>query len=696
MNFKRISAFFITITMLLSAPQIFVYAEDEFDSMTDLLIAAGATGVQYALIDNGEIALTDTAGVFSLSQGGEVEADDLLGVGSVSKTYVAACVLKLCEQGLVDLDESVVKYIPEFEMADERYTDITVRMLLNHSSGLMGSSFSNAFLFDEYNENYKQELLESLRSQRLKADPGAFSVYCNDGFTLAEILVERVSGKSYSEFLRENISQSLGLENTFTPADDFNRERLVKTYSASGAELPADTISAIGSGGVYATAEDLCKFSKAFLEDSPVLSEEYAKMSFNPEYKNGMHIEFEDNTLGYGLGWDTVDCYPFNRYDIRAVSKGGDTLWYHSSLVVLPEYNMSAAVISSGGSSVINQMFASRLLLERLLEKGEIEEILPDKSFEVYESVEMPEEYLDYAGMYGSSSGVTEVDLSADGTMTMTVVGAEDIEGGVTTYKYTDNGVFVLDIPGMENSARVKFVNEENGETYITAEQYVSVPGLGQTAAGDYFAEKLELPEDYEVSQKWRERSDKKYYLINEQYNSQVYQNGGLISSLPLYDKLPGYILTYKIKDDVSAISVIQIPGSSGRDLGDIEFYTENGIEYMESASALYIAEDGIESLYFGGDGGVCTIQPEGYARWYKIPSVAEGGKISVDIPENASFSVFDSQGNCVFDSYVNKSGECVLPARESEAEEPAGEDEACSYIVFSGCPGSRFDIMYE
>ncbi|HBC31924.1 MAG TPA: penicillin-binding protein, partial [Clostridiales bacterium] len=75
------------------------------------------------------------------------------------------------------------------------------------------------------------ELLLQLAKQPLKAAPGEFSVYCNDGFTLAEIVVEKVSGMSYSEFLKKNITEPLGMSNTYTPQDDFDRNRLVRTFN---------------------------------------------------------------------------------------------------------------------------------------------------------------------------------------------------------------------------------------------------------------------------------------------------------------------------------------------------------------------------------------------------------------------------------------------------------------------------------
>lgn len=75
-----------------------------------------------------------TTGVYSKTENRALTDDDLYGIGSISKTYTAAAMMKLVEQGKVDLDEPVTAYLPDFTMADPRYTQITVRMLLNHSS----------------------------------------------------------------------------------------------------------------------------------------------------------------------------------------------------------------------------------------------------------------------------------------------------------------------------------------------------------------------------------------------------------------------------------------------------------------------------------------------------------------------------------------------------------------------------------
>lgn len=102
-------------------------------------------------------------------------------------------------------------------------------MLMNHSLGLYGSHYGNSFLFDDNETKNHDELLVKLQSENLKSNPGEFSVYCNNGFQLLEILIERVSGLSYSEFLETCISKPLHLTSTKTPRDSFDRGRLTRS-----------------------------------------------------------------------------------------------------------------------------------------------------------------------------------------------------------------------------------------------------------------------------------------------------------------------------------------------------------------------------------------------------------------------------------------------------------------------------------
>ena len=178
-----------------------------------------AAQASWAVWQDGKIISSGSQRAEEDGGSGPLEGESpVYGAGSVSKIFTTAAVMQLAEAGKLDLDQPVVRYLPSFKMADPRYKDITVRMLLNHSSGLMGSSFTSGMLFDDPSTTATGNLLDCLAGQRLKADPGAYSVYCNDGFTLAELVVEAVSGVSFEEYLREHIFDPAGLKETYFPS----------------------------------------------------------------------------------------------------------------------------------------------------------------------------------------------------------------------------------------------------------------------------------------------------------------------------------------------------------------------------------------------------------------------------------------------------------------------------------------------
>ncbi len=600
----------------------------------------------------------------------------MYGIGSISKMFTAVVVMQLVQEDRVNLDTPVVAYIPEFTMEDPRYKNITVRMLLNHSSGLMGSTLVNSLLFNDNDSATYDNLLDSLKTSRLKAAPGEFSVYCNDGFSLAEILVERVSGLSFTEYLQENVSGPLNLYNTKTPSDHFQRERLVKTYlPGSDTTLPAEAVNMIGAGGIYSSARNLCRFATIFMDNSQsdVLNSTSRKAMENKEYLNGLWPEDKDSLISYGLGWDSVATYPFGEYGIKALSKGGDTLFYHGNLTVLPEENMAVAVLSSGGSSTYNQVMAQEILLSALKAKGSIPDILPYKTFTEPAPAPMPESELQYTGIYGNSIGLYQITIDANGTLTLGNV--LDSSSGTQQFIHTGSGRFY----SSDGSTYVSF-EEVDGTVYLYVCGYTLLPGLGQTITAEYQVQKLAgITISPEVKSLWEKRNGKKYFLLNEKYSSEIYTAGTPYSIILLPDEPEGYVLNAAITDSNTAQTNIRIPGLWGRDLNDYDFYKDGNTEYLRTGGYIFVSEDGITSLpsaSFGAD-----IGENGYARWYKIGKETENKKIKVALPENASFIVYDENNACVADSYITGQDTVTLPQN--------------GYILFAGDAKTDYSVEY-
>lgn len=633
----------------------------------------GISSIQYALIDNGELVLSSQTGVNRTNSKTPLSANTLYGIGSISKIFTTVAIMQLVEQGLVDLDKPVIDYIPEFKMADSRYIDITVRMLLNHSSGLMGSTLNNSLLFGDRDFSTYSTLLETLSTSRLKANPGAYSVYCNDGFTLAELIVEKVTGLSFTTYIDKYISTPLNLNNTTTPIDTFERMNLAGTYSTlSKAPLPSDSLNMIGAGGIYSTAEELCYFSELFMSRNTktnVLSYSSAKAMEYPEYKRGIHPK-NGTSFTYGLGWDSMDTAAFSQYGIKALIKGGDTYQYHGSLIVLPEENIAIALLSSGGSSAHNQVMGQEILLTYLEEKGRIER-KAEETTKLPEKATMPATYKKYEGIYGTSGGLIQVKISSDGTLTLS---SENSKQSIK-HIYTGDGKFYY----TDGSYYYSFVEESNGLTYLYCNSVTSLPGIGKYISSDYQAQKLEENKiTPEVKKIWEERSGKKYFIVSEKYSSQSYARS-CIMALQMSKTIEGYWLDAKIIDENTAKSVIQIPGVYGRDLMDYEFIKINNQEYLKSGNYLFISEDKVKQL--PSTTKFYAFDKNAYANWFKITKKTAGKKIRLINQGHVSMGVYNKDGVCLSFSPIDDNYTFTLPEE--------------GYVVFAGEAGATYTVTY-
>jgi CubicO group peptidase (beta-lactamase class C family) len=119
-------------------------------------------------------------------------------------------------------------------MLSPAYRQITVRMLLDHSSGFPGSEYRNIFT-TELVPGYAQQTMEALASERLKTTPGYMSVYCNDGFTMIEMLVPAVTGKTFAQFVQDEVFTPLGMTHSAYPLEPFADGAYAKCYSGDTA-----------------------------------------------------------------------------------------------------------------------------------------------------------------------------------------------------------------------------------------------------------------------------------------------------------------------------------------------------------------------------------------------------------------------------------------------------------------------------
>lgn len=594
----------------------------------------------------------------------EKKADTVSAVGSVSKIFCTTAALQLYEQELLDIDAPVTDYVPEFTMQDERYKDITVRMLMNHTSGLMGMVYDDMMLYDDIDTAYHDRFIRYLKNSRLKADPGTLATYSNDGFTLLEIVVERVSGESFTDYVENHISKPLKLENTGTAAKMYGSENTANIF-VGGVPYDTDYCMAFGSGGIMSTASELCKFGTAFFRDDETLLGQSSKDEMQ---KNNARDKYEG---AFGLGWDAVDISKnwTTSKDVQIMFKGGALLHQYAGLMVAPDEQISVSVTMNGAGPGEATMLTESLMISALAEKGITVTLDEPKVMETADKV--PEKYLKMADIYAREDGICKVEFSDGKYMGITEITAENPR--TKWYMYTADDSFVL-MDGEPDSdhfvqagdQELLTFTERNGNTYICKDENTYADGFGRYIDSSYYLQRVgEFHVSDNAQQAWTQRNGKKYYMTNMKY-SNAYYNASPCLKLNVPEGVDGcakfmgkmIMKTVRFTDENKAEGFALIPGEAGRDLIDFEVFTENGCEYLRTGeqSLTLVSEDSFPCL----TADIHEIALEtGRAKWYKIGET-DLKSVTLDIPEKAAVYIYDKFDNMIYASYMKGYGNNV------------------------------------
>lgn len=594
----------------------------------------------------------------------EIKADSVSAVGSVSKIFCTTAALQLYEQGLLDIDAPVTDYVPEFTMQDERYKDITVRMLMNHTSGLMGMVYDDMMLYDDIDTTCHDRFIGHLKNSRLKADPGTLATYSNDGFTLLEIVVEHVSGESFTDYVENHISKPLKLENTGTAAKMYGSKNTANIF-VGGVPYDTDYCMAFGSGGIMSTAPELCKFGAAFFKGDETLLRQSSKDEMQ---KNNSRDKYEN---AFGLGWDSVDVSKSwtTSEDVQLMFKGGSLLHQYAGLMVAPDEQISVAVTMNGASAGDVTMLTESLMISALAQKGIRVTFDEPKVMETADKV--PEKYLKMADIYAREDGIFKVEFPDGKYMEINEITAENPKA--KRYMYTVDDRFVLMDGEPDSDSFVQAgdrelltFTERNGNTYICKYENTYADGFGRYIDSSYYLQRVgEFNASDSVQQAWTQRNGKKYYMTNMKYSNAFYNVSPCVK-LNVPEEINGcakftgkmIMKTVSFTNENKAEGFVLIPGEAGRELTDFEVFTENGCEYLRTCdqALTLVSEDSIPDL----TADIHEIALEtGRAKWYKIGEM-DLKSVTLDIPEKAAVYIYDKFDNVVYSSYMKGYGNNV------------------------------------
>ena len=284
-------------------------------------------GLSLAVVRNGKIALVKSYGFSNVEHQIPVKPETVFQSGSIAKQFTAAALMILVEEGKLSLDDKISKY---FTDAPESWKNITVRHLLTHTSG-MGEYPPDLDLRRDLTED---EYLAIIKSIPLAYATGAKWDYSNLGYVALGILIRKITGKFYGDFMAERVFQPLSMTTArvISEADIVpNRAagyRLVKG-ELKNQEWVSPSTNTTADGSLYFTILDLAKWDAALYTDKPLKQSSLAQM-WEP-------VKLDDGKRkAYGLGWHTDEIH--NR---RIVFHGGAWQGFKSFIVRFPDDNLT-------------------------------------------------------------------------------------------------------------------------------------------------------------------------------------------------------------------------------------------------------------------------------------------------------------------------------------------------------------------
>ena len=281
-------------------------------------------GAVVLVADANQVLATEAVGMMDLATQKPMRADCLFWIASMTKPITCTALMMLADEGKVEVDAPVAKYLPEFKdqmLIVERDAahvllkpparPMRVRDLMSHTSGITRRALPGALTGEPASLATR---VAAYASQPLEWEPGTKYLYCNAGINTVGRIIEKVSGRSYAQFLQERLLGPLGMTDTsFWPTEE-QAARLATGYQPnkdkSGLEpvrrvLSDRTQEPSPSGGLYSTAADLAKFCQMILNQGTIAGRRYVSAERVKQMTRRQTAA--DLSESYGFGWTTRD-----------------------------------------------------------------------------------------------------------------------------------------------------------------------------------------------------------------------------------------------------------------------------------------------------------------------------------------------------------------------------------------------------
>jgi CubicO group peptidase (beta-lactamase class C family) len=297
-------------------------------------------GTSVGVRKNGEILVAKGYGYADLENHVRATEHTVYRIGSISKQFTAVAIMMLVEQGKLSLQDDLTKFLPGYPTQGHR---INVERLLNHTSGIKGYTEMEAFGEVIRLDLSHEELIDLFSAEPFEFAPGEKYQYNNSAFYLLGVIIEKVSGQSYEEFLRENIWGPLGmLESYYLDNAPIIKNR-AEGYEVEDEKIVNDEFLSMSlpysAGSLGSSVVDLFKWQTALLENRLVSEESYRKMTTPAVLNDGT-----ETTYGYGLALANLEGRP-------KATHGGGINGFRTRLSHYPDDDLTVVVLCNSGTA---------------------------------------------------------------------------------------------------------------------------------------------------------------------------------------------------------------------------------------------------------------------------------------------------------------------------------------------------------
>lgn len=299
--------------------------EAALDELIPKRLPAVAPGCVVLVAKKGEIIYKKAFGTANLELNIPMQADMIFRIGSITKQFTAIAILQLVVQGKISLNDSIQKYVPDYPY--KGYT-ITIENLLTQTSGIKDYMAISNPADDRTNYTPKQGV-DYFKNKSLEFKPGSQFKYSNSNYYLLGYILEIITGKSYADYLQQNIFNKAGLRNIYYIDTTKNIPNVSQGYSRFDGNLERATLQNVttiyAAGGIMSNADDLFKWHQA-LYNNKLVNRELLNKAFTP-------YQFTDGTYSeYGYGW-----FVKNLDGGKTIEHSGSTDGFQSDEIYLPD-----------------------------------------------------------------------------------------------------------------------------------------------------------------------------------------------------------------------------------------------------------------------------------------------------------------------------------------------------------------------